>query len=215
MRVMCTGRVDLAFMLRGLAKGADGLFIGGCHLNECNYTTHGNFYALRMSRLCQKLVERLGINPGRVSIKFISGGEGNRFAEIMNAFSSTIHGLGPLGRGEGLDGEELAFNLEAAAKLVPYIKLLERERFRVHFETEQEFDDYFNSEEFNALFEETIGAKLETSRIVTLLGGGPRSTGEIADTLGMLPSEVSRQLKASSQQGLVRFDRKSKRYALG
>ena len=27
---MCTGRVDLAFMLRAFAKGADGVFIGGC-----------------------------------------------------------------------------------------------------------------------------------------------------------------------------------------
>ena len=60
MRVMCTGRVDLSFILRAFSKGADGVFIGGCHLNECNYTTHGNFYALRITQLAKKLLERLG-----------------------------------------------------------------------------------------------------------------------------------------------------------
>ena len=113
MRVMCTGRVDLSFILRACSKGADGVFIGGCHLNECNYTTHGNFYALRMSKLCKALLARLGLDPARLSIKFISGGEGTRFAELMNEYSETIYGLGPLGKGEGLSEEEVAFKLEA------------------------------------------------------------------------------------------------------
>ena len=45
---MCSGRVDLAFVLRAFSKGMDGVFIGACHLNECNYITHGNYHALNM-----------------------------------------------------------------------------------------------------------------------------------------------------------------------
>ena len=48
---MCSGRVDMAFVLRAFSKGADGVFIGGCHLNECNYITHGNYHALNMVHL--------------------------------------------------------------------------------------------------------------------------------------------------------------------
>jgi len=40
---------NLAFVLRAFANGMDGVFIGGCRLNECNYITHGNFHALNMA----------------------------------------------------------------------------------------------------------------------------------------------------------------------
>ena len=40
-RLMCTGRVDLAFVLRAFQKGADGVIIGGCWLGECHYVTEG------------------------------------------------------------------------------------------------------------------------------------------------------------------------------
>jgi len=36
---MCTGRVDLAYVLRAFLKGIDGVFIGVCHLGECHYIT--------------------------------------------------------------------------------------------------------------------------------------------------------------------------------
>lgn len=216
---MCTGRVDMGFVLRAFAKGADGVFIGGCHLGECNYTTHGNYYALRMAKLCRKVMERIGLDPERLSIRFISGGEGTRFAELMNEFSETIYGLGPLGKGTGatedaLTEAELASRLEAAAKLVPYVKLLERERFKVRFDTEAEFDEYFSSEEFSRLFDATIGEKLSTSRILALLGERPHSTTELAELLGMEPASVSTQMKITSRQGLVRFEESQNHYTL-
>jgi coenzyme F420-reducing hydrogenase delta subunit len=214
MRVMCTGRVDPSFILRAFSKGADGVFIGGCHLNECNYTTHGNFYALRITSLCKKVLERLGLNPERLRIEFISGGEGNRFAEIMNDFSDTIHRLGPLGAGDGLGEEQLKFRLGAATRLIPSVKLFERERFRVRLDSEAEYEAYFASDEFKTLFDEAIGEKLATSQILLLLEEKPRSTREISEVLGLEPAVVSRQMKRSSRQGLVSFDEDLKCYAL-
>jgi len=214
MRVMCTGRVDLSFVFRALAKGADAVFIAGCHLNECNYTTHGNFYALRMSHICRKLMELIGLNPERLSIEFISGGEGTRFAELVNTYSRTIHDLGPLGSEDGLDAETLRFRLEAAIRLVPHIKLLERERFRVQFQTRAEYDAFFGSDEFDRLFRETIGEKLAMSQTISLLENGPLPTAEIAEHLGLPASDVSRHLNTSSRQGLVRYDSGQKCYAL-
>ena len=63
---MCSGRVDLAFVLRAFSKGVDGVFIGGCHLNECNYITHGNYHALNMVLLCQKNNGTHRAEPGKV-----------------------------------------------------------------------------------------------------------------------------------------------------
>ena len=60
---MCTGRVDLEFVLRALSKGADGVFIGGCWLGECHYVTEGNYDALFNMHFGRKLLK-----PKRVII---------------------------------------------------------------------------------------------------------------------------------------------------
>ena len=73
-RVMCSGRVDLEFVIRAFLKGMDGVFIGGCRLNECNYITHGNYDALNMVLLCKKIMAHIGLNPERLSVKFMSSG---------------------------------------------------------------------------------------------------------------------------------------------
>jgi F420-non-reducing hydrogenase iron-sulfur subunit len=203
---MCTGRVDLEFVLRAFANGADGVFIGGCRLNECNYITHGNYHALQMVLLCRKIMEHIGLNPERLRIEFMSSGEGIRFAEVVNDFIKKIKELGPLGTGEGIDKKGLKLKLEAVRNLVPYIKLVERERLRVHFETEEEYKEFFASDEVNRLFRELIVDKLTINQILSLLREKPLTTGEIAEILDLSPSEVSRYLNSSAREGLVRFD---------
>jgi len=205
-RVMCTGRVDLAFVLRAFSNGADGVFIGGCHLNECHYITDGNYHALNMVLLCKKLMEHIGINPERLRLEWLSAGEGIRFAEVITDFTKKLKELGPLGIGEGINENGLKLKLEAVKNLVPYIKLVEREKLRVHFDTEDEYNEFFTSDEVDRLFRELIADKLTISQILSLLRERPLSTGEISEILGLSPSEVSRYLNSSSREGLVRFD---------
>ena len=205
-RVMCSGRVDLAFVLRAFSNGADGVFIGGCHLNECHYITDGNRHALSMVLLCKKLMEQIGVNPERLRLEWLSAGEGIRFAEVVTDFANKLRELGPLGIGEGIDENGLKLKLEAAKNLVPYIKLVERERLRVHFDTEDEYNEFFTSDEVDKLFRELILDKLTISQILLLLRERPLSTGEISEILGLSPSEVSRYLNSSAREGLVRFD---------
>jgi len=203
---MCTGRVDLEFVLRAFSNGMDGVFIGGCRLNECNYITHGNYHALHMVLLCRKIMEHIGLNPERLRIEFMSSGEGIRFVEVVNDFIKKIKELGPLGIGEGIDKKGLKLKLKAVRNLVPYIKLVERERLRVHFETEEEYNEFFASDEVNRLFRELIFDKLTMNQILSLLRERPLSTGQISEILGLSPSEVSRYLNSSAREGLVRFD---------
>jgi F420-non-reducing hydrogenase iron-sulfur subunit len=108
---MCSGRVDLSFVLRAFSNGTDGVLIGGCRLNECNYTTHGNYHALNMVLLCKKIMEHIGLNPERLSIQFMSAGEGILFAEVVNEFGKKVNKLGPLGKAEGIGKEELKSKL--------------------------------------------------------------------------------------------------------
>jgi coenzyme F420-reducing hydrogenase delta subunit len=159
-RVMCSGRVDPAHVFRAFSIGQDAVFIGGCHLNDCHYVTHGNYDALGMVYVCKKLLEHIGLNPERLRLEWVSAGEGIRFANIMNEFVPGIEKLGPLGKGEGLDEHELKFKLEAVTKLIPYIKLVQSERLRVFDRTEEAYNKFFTSEEFDRLFDELIGEKL-------------------------------------------------------
>jgi F420-non-reducing hydrogenase iron-sulfur subunit len=200
-RVMCSGRVDLAFILRAFSKGADGVFIGACHLSECNYITHGNYHTLNMVLLTKKILEHVGINPERLRMAFMSGAEANLFAENVNSFVKKVKELGPIGVSEGMN-------------LVPYIRLVERERLRAPVMSEEEYHKFFAGHELNKLFNETIAEKLAISQIMLLLREKPLSTGKMAEALGLTPSEVSRHMNTSSRHGLVKYDVSQKCYAL-
>ena len=211
---MCSGRVDLEFILRAFVNGQDGVFIGGCRLGECNYITHGNYDALSNVHICRKMMEHIGLNPERLRIEFMSAADGNLLAEYTDDFTNKVKELGPLGKSEGIDKKELKFKLEAVRKLVPYMKLVERERLRVPVKSEEAYNKFFESSEVNRLFSELFGDKLAISQIMLLLGENPLSTGEISEKLGLNPSDVSRHMISSSRQGLVRYDETQKCYAL-
>ena len=213
-RLMCSGRVDLEFVLRAFANGNDGVFIGGCWLGESHYVTEGNYDALSTMHLGKKLLEAAGINPDRLRLEWVSASQGNRYAEIVTDFTKQLKELGPLGTGEGLDRGTLKLKLEAIRKLLPYVKLVEREKLRVRFEDKAAYEKFFASPELKSLFDELIADKLAISQITVLLKDKALSTGEIADTLGMTRSEVSKHLNSSARQKLVRFDEAEKRYAL-
>ena len=210
---MCSGRVDLKFILRAFLKGLDGVLIGACRLNECNYITHGNYDALGNVYLFRKIMEHIGLNPERLRIEFMSGADGILLAEVTNDFVKKMKALGPLGKGEGMDEKSLKFKLEAVDKLLPYIKLVERERLRVPVKSEEAYHELFTSDAVNRLFDELIGDKLSISQIMLLLRESPLSTVSISGMLGLSPSEVSRHMNISSRHGLVRYDESRKCYA--
>ncbi len=213
-RVMCSGRIDPAFVLRAFSKGADGVFIGACHLGECNYMTHGNYHTLNMVLLLKKILEHIGLNPERLRMAFMSGAEANLFVEQVNDFVKKVKALGPLGRGEGLDEKGLKLKLSTVTDLIPYIRLVERERLRAPVMSEEAYYKFYAGDELNRLFNETIVEKLAISQIISLLREGPLTTREIAKGLGLTPSEVSKHLSTSSRHRLVRYDESQKRYAV-
>jgi hypothetical protein len=130
----------------------------------------------------------------------------------MNDFSRRIRELGPLGKGEGLNTDRLKLKIRALTQLIPYIRLVERERLRVRCNTAEEYAEFFESAEIDRLFRELIEDKLATSQILILLRESPRSTVEISKILGLTPSEVTKLLNSSARQGLTRFDEGRKRF---
>jgi F420-non-reducing hydrogenase iron-sulfur subunit len=161
---MCSGRIDLEFVLRAFSNGMDGVFIGGCRLNECNYTTHGNYHALNMVLLCRRIMEHIGLNPERLKIEFMSAGEGILFTEVMNDFGKKVKELGPLGKGEDIGEDELKSKLEEVRKLIPYIKMVKREKLGIRLKNEEEYDGFFTSDEIDKLFSEVVSYYIDPDK---------------------------------------------------
>ncbi|UCF95571.1 MAG: hydrogenase iron-sulfur subunit [Desulfobacterales bacterium] len=160
-RVMCAGRVDLEFILRAFSNGMDGVFIGGCRLDECNYITHGNYHALNMVLLCRKLMAHIGLNPERLRIEFMSSGEGILFTEVVDDFCKKVKELGPLGQGAEKDADELKSRLKEIRKLIPYIKLVKGEKLASRLANEAECDEFYTSDEIDRLFREVISYHID------------------------------------------------------
>jgi len=161
---MCSGRVDLAFVLRAFSNGMDGVFIGGCRLNECNYVTHGNYHSLNMVLLLRKIMEHVGLNPERLKIEFMSGAEANVFVETVNSFVKKVKALGPLGEGEGIKRNELKSRLAEMSKLVPYFKMVNQEKLASRLKTPEEQDGLFTKEEIDRLFREMVSYYIDPDK---------------------------------------------------
>ena len=93
-RVMCSGAVDPALIMEALRRGADGVFIGGCHPGDCHYMA-GNYKTLRKITLLRSLLPQLGIEPQRVRLEWVSAAEGQRFAQVVTDFIGEVKKLGP------------------------------------------------------------------------------------------------------------------------
>jgi len=93
-RVMCSGSVDPVYVLRALLGGADGVIVGGCPPGDCHYVS-GNYKARRRMAILKIILATLGLEDGRVWVRWISAAEGAKFAKTMNEVTQAIKKLGP------------------------------------------------------------------------------------------------------------------------
>jgi coenzyme F420-reducing hydrogenase delta subunit len=159
-RVMCAGRVDPAFILRAFERGLDGVFIGGCHFNDCHYNTEGNYDAFSMVQIMKKLLVHIGINPERLRLEWVSAGEGVKFADIMNEHGNKILAMGPLVMENDKGMDELNARIGKVTGLIPYIKEVERKHMRIRERSPEAYREFFASDKFEKIYKDHIEEKL-------------------------------------------------------
>jgi coenzyme F420-reducing hydrogenase delta subunit len=93
-RVPCSGRVSPKMILSAFRKGADGVWVSGCHPGDCHYIS-GNYYARRKFLILKEMLDYMGIEEGRLHFSWISSAEGVKFADVANQVIDQVTKLGP------------------------------------------------------------------------------------------------------------------------
>lgn len=92
--MMCSGAVDVVYILKSLLEGADGVLIGGCHPGDCHYQS-GNFKARRRIAILKNILKNFGLDDDRVRLRWISASEGKVFADTVTEFTKDLKEKGP------------------------------------------------------------------------------------------------------------------------
>lgn len=93
-KVPCTGKVDVLYLLKSFQNGADGVYVAGCMEGDCHYLT-GNLRARKRVEYTKKILDDIGIGGDRIEMYNMSAAQGARFVEVANEMTERIKALGP------------------------------------------------------------------------------------------------------------------------
>jgi len=93
-KVPCSGKVDVLYILKAFEGGADGVFVAGCMEGDCHYLT-GNLRARKRVDYAKRILDETGIGGDRLEMYNMSAAQGTRFVEVAEEMCTRIRNLGP------------------------------------------------------------------------------------------------------------------------
>jgi F420-non-reducing hydrogenase iron-sulfur subunit len=93
-RLPCTGKTDVGYILKAFEQGADGVYVVGCPIGNCHHVRGNERGRARVER-AKKLLDEIGLGGERLDIFFVSGGMGATFARHAEEMTGRIRALGP------------------------------------------------------------------------------------------------------------------------
>ena len=94
-RVPCSGKVDIQYILKAFEEGAHGVLVLACYEDGCKYLT-GNIRAQKRVAYAKQLLEEIGIQGERVRMEYMTSTMGTEFAHIAREMTENIRSLGPI-----------------------------------------------------------------------------------------------------------------------
>jgi len=200
-RVMCSGRIDPAFVPRAFLAGFDGVMILGCHPGDCHYLS-GNIQAERRISLLRKLLTDEGVGSERLLLDWVSAGEGQRFAALVRGFTDQIRSLGPFSRTEDTEGKLRAIQVSLEGEKIRWMmgkapELLEKENV---------YGERADPERIREVLETTLRSELCRNRILGFLEAGTMTAGEISERLEIPLKETLPHLVSLVGEGQIGFE---------
>ncbi len=203
-RLMCSGRVDPKFIIRGFEVGADGIIVMGCHFGDCHYL-EGNYEAEKKFLMIKKFLKLIGFD-NRVRLEWVSASEGAIYAEVVAEFTEHIKSLGPSPAGGDNPDETIITKLRAikfAASGDRMRGLVGRQRKIT--EQENVYGEKVNLEKFFGIFDAAIVEEYERARIFHALEEKSKSVKDIGAELDIDPSVVVEHMLILKARMLVDF----------
>ena len=110
-KLPCTGKIDVLYLLKAFQSGADGVYVAGCMEGDCHYLT-GNLRARKRVEYAKKILDEVGIGGERLEMYNMSAAQGPRFVEVANEMNEKIKNLGP----SPIKKEEISLNTAGEVK---------------------------------------------------------------------------------------------------
>jgi coenzyme F420-reducing hydrogenase delta subunit len=110
-RLPCTGKTDVRYILEAFEQGADGVYVVACPLGNCHHVRGNERGRARVART-RKLLESIGVEGERLEMYFVSGGQGATFAQAAREMTERVKKLGPSPLKRGPEAEERRHPME-------------------------------------------------------------------------------------------------------
>ncbi len=93
-RMPCTGKTDVRYLLEAFEQGADGVYIVACPIGNCHHVRGNERGWARLNR-AKKILDEIGVGGERLDIFFMSGSQALAFANAARTMTERIRELGP------------------------------------------------------------------------------------------------------------------------
>lgn len=93
-RLPCTGKTDIRYLLEAFEQGADGVYVVACPIGNCHHV-RGNERGLARLKRAQEILDEIGIGSERLEMFFMSGSQAQTFAASVEKMTDRIRELGP------------------------------------------------------------------------------------------------------------------------
>lgn len=93
-RLPCTGKTDIRYLLEAFEQGADGVYLVACPIGNCHHVRGNERGRARVER-AKHVLEEIGLGGERLEIFFMSGSQAHAFAEAARTMTERIRRLGP------------------------------------------------------------------------------------------------------------------------
>ncbi len=211
-RVMCSGRVDPLLVLKSFKQGIDGVAVLGCHPGDCHYQT-GNYAAENKMKMTKHVLEKIGVEPERLYLDWVSAAEGKRFSEVITGFTAKMKELGPITKHRDFkDRIEIGENIVESVR-IRWLVGKQRELL----EQGNVYNERLDEDEFLDIIWRNIAAEYDKQRIFSVIKEEPQTVSKIAKELSIPKYDVSKYLTNMENTGLVTlfdFEGNSPRYVM-
>lgn len=93
-RLPCTGKTDIRYLLEAFEQGADGVYLVACPIGNCHHV-RGNERGRARVRRAKQILDEIGIGGDRLEMFFVSGSQAHAFANAAQTMTDRIRNLGP------------------------------------------------------------------------------------------------------------------------